>query len=335
MNQPIIYQFLKRSRCFANAKQSKDLLRLVAKTLSESGIADSGFFIFQKSFLNHDSISPGLDAFEPFGKIVEHFERIALRVREVFHARFTMNRPMTQWMSIDLLPQAWSLHFRSLDFVDFGIWPLYADEHPVGAIVVFRGTEIKQSVMKKNPILMDVCAAQMSLALDMVKAVQSALSVSEQDWLTGLLNRRGLEARLPAVMQQCECDGDYLALGFVDVDNLKVVNDTLGHLAGDRALQELAERIRAAVRSEDLVARVGGDEFAIVLRYEQADASVFFERLQHTINHSSSLLSVSVGVAVLQKDGDSLEQCFKIADERMYANKLLRKSKDYLQQETV
>jgi diguanylate cyclase (GGDEF)-like protein len=326
MNQPIIYQLLKQSRCFANAKHSKDLLALVAKTLTEIGVADSGFFVFQKSFLNHDSISPSLDAYEPFGEIVEDFECIAMRVREVFHARFTMNRPLTQWMSIDLLPQAWSLHFRSLDFVDFGIWPLYADEHPVGAIVVFRGTEIKQSVMKRNPMLMDICAAQMSLALDLVKAVQSALSVSEQDWLTGLLNRRGLEARLPAMMQKCVCDGDYLALGFVDVDNLKVVNDTRGHLAGDRALQELAQRIREMVRSDDLVARVGGDEFAIVLRYEKADAAHFFERLQHSINQSSPLLSVSVGVAVFQKDGDTVEECFKIADERMYANKVHRKS---------
>src|SRR5262249_11538812 len=84
------------------------------------------------------------------------------------------------------------------------------------------------------------------------------------DTLTGLANRKQFQERLPEEMARAERSGRLLAVHFLDLDNFKVVNDSLGHAAGDRLLCEVADRLRACIRSTDRVARLGGDEFAVL-----------------------------------------------------------------------
>src|SRR5690606_3344392 len=88
---------------------------------------------------------------------------------------------------------------------------------------------------------------------------------SEHDALTPLPNRRAFDARLDQVARNAQASGTEAALLLIDIDYFKHVNDTLGHAAGDTLLRAIAERLRKSVRGDDFVARIGGDEFAVIL----------------------------------------------------------------------
>lgn len=109
------------------------------------------------------------------------------------------------------------------------------------------------------------------------------------------------------------------------MDNLKQVNDKHGRPTGDNALRQVAEIISRTVRLSDVVARFGGDEFAILMQCDGADTSTAIERIRRAVEEQSDGLSVSVGCAVWGIEGGSLEQCYAIADERLYECKRLAK----------
>ena len=90
--------------------------------------------------------------------------------------------------------------------------------------------------------------------------------LAHHDHLTGLPNRLYLAATLPALIEEAKNSGNMLAVLFLDLDRFKQVNDTLGHDTGDKLLKTVAQRVRSTVRAEDLVVRMGGDEFVVILR---------------------------------------------------------------------
>ncbi|ADI29210.1 bifunctional diguanylate cyclase/phosphodiesterase [Methylotenera versatilis] len=148
------------------------------------------------------------------------------------------------------------------------------------------------------------------------------------DTLTQLPNRRALMQHLEAATRRCDRNGASLAVAFIDVDNFKQINDTLGHQVGDLALQKVARRLVTAVRGCDEVARIGGDEFIAIIEevdsYE--DCITVIERMVSavrescTINHSEVHLSISAGVAIYPKDGN-IQQLISAADTAMYRAK--------------
>lgn len=153
--------------------------------------------------------------------------------------------------------------------------------------------------------------------------------MARHDGLTGLANRTLFRERLAQELARAERDGSSFALFCLDLDRFKAVNDTLGHPVGDSLLAIVAERIKAALRTEDVVGRLSGDEFAILqIRGGSAHAaSTLARRLNKAmvrpflIGDHTIELGVSIGIALGPKDGGSADQLFKSADMALYRAK--------------
>ncbi|BDT67077.1 hypothetical protein os1_12450 [Comamonadaceae bacterium OS-1] len=149
------------------------------------------------------------------------------------------------------------------------------------------------------------------------------------DTLTGLPNRRMLRDRLEQEIKRCKRDVQQLAILFIDLDHFKEVNDTLGHDNGDLLLMEAARRIQACVREADTVARMGGDEFTVVLT-EVTDVHRLEPTLQKILRameqvfqlgNEQVFVSASIGITLYPLDAKDIEDLFKNADQALYVAK--------------
>ena len=164
-----------------------------------------------------------------------------------------------------------------------------------------------------------------------IKTHEQALSdMANNDPLTQLPNRRWLMNFLPAAIRRAERGRGKLALMFIDLDNFKGVNDTIGHPAGDEVLVLAASRVRETVRASDYVVRLGGDEFTVIL--DNADsidavvriASALIVRLSEPYPVADAIVSTvsaSIGISLFPEDGADAETLIKHADVAMYAAK--------------
>ncbi len=149
------------------------------------------------------------------------------------------------------------------------------------------------------------------------------------DALTGLPNRTLLQDRLTTALASARRRKDKVALLFLDLDEFKTINDSLGHSVGDLVLKEVAERLKKWAREQDTEARVGGDEFLIVLTAvkEVGDAAVAAERLMDTMTAEFVVqgrplgISCSVGISIFPEHGTDSETLIKNADAAMYSAK--------------
>ena len=150
------------------------------------------------------------------------------------------------------------------------------------------------------------------------------------DSLTGLGNKGLFDAQLHQAAERAKRDGEKLGVLVIDVNGFKAINDKYGHKVGDQLLQQIAERIVNETRSSDVVARIGGDEFAaILIKPKSADhiyavAQKIEETLgaaPYSISGHTLKVSSSVGSAVLPDDDEDLDALFTAADKRMYARK--------------
>lgn len=157
-----------------------------------------------------------------------------------------------------------------------------------------------------------------------------------RDPLTGLPNRYALEADLKTRIMQRKgncADHPTLDLAFIDLDRFKPVNDTYGHAEGDRVLQQTAKRIAAEIRAGDLVARIGGDEFAVLMDVPTAGtAHEILDRAVSAISrpigshrscdqHAPISVSASGGLAIYPRDGRDAAELLAHADAQMYLAK--------------
>lgn len=153
--------------------------------------------------------------------------------------------------------------------------------------------------------------------------------LAHHDGLTGLLNRASFMERMAMLLKRAERKGEMLALLFIDLDNFKRVNDSLGHLEGDQVLTTVSERLVGALRASDLVGRFGGDEFVVLLTdlNSRADIIVVLEALlsvvEVPVKADGRALSVtpSIGVAVYPDDGRQADELIQHADTAMYRAK--------------
>jgi diguanylate cyclase (GGDEF)-like protein len=191
-------------------------------------------------------------------------------------------------------------------YIEDSVAPIHDhDGKVIGSVLVFR----------------DVSAAR--------AMAQQIAHAAEHDFLTGLPNRLLLNDRIGQAIILAERNKDKVAVLFLDMDGFKHINDSLGHSAGDKLLQSIANRLRNCVRAPDTVSRQGGDEFIVLLQgvNQPEDAAVAARRLLDSVAESYSMgqhnlhITTSIGVSLYPDDGPDAETLIKNADTAMYQAK--------------
>jgi two-component system cell cycle response regulator len=161
--------------------------------------------------------------------------------------------------------------------------------------------------------------------------VQQSIEMAITDALTGLYNRRYMEAHLTALVEQAAARGKPLTALVLDIDYFKSINDTHGHDAGDDVLREFATRVRKSIRGIDLACRFGGEEFVIIMpETDMGVATIVAERLRRRIasepfpiqqGASSIEVTISIGISALDASDDNASAILKRADQALYRAK--------------
>lgn len=174
------------------------------------------------------------------------------------------------------------------------------------------------------------CVSGLGIDITEIKRYEQQLErQANYDALTALVNRNVLKDRIRQAIAGAQRQGGMVTIGFMDLDNFKFINDSLGHNIGDKLLMSVAERLVGCLRSEDTVARYGGDEFAIVLIGPQDENSIRMpmERVLRTIDQPfyvdghKLFVSCSIGLSFFPRDGGDVDTLLKNADVAMYRAK--------------
>jgi two-component system, cell cycle response regulator len=182
---------------------------------------------------------------------------------------------------------------------------------------------------------------QLSLAqrvAELEQAQETLRNLSLTDELTGLYNRRGFFALADQYLKTARRAKREVSLVYIDMDDLKVINDTFGHREGSRALQEIADVLRSTFRSSDIMARIGGDEFVILETYAQPnEAQSSVSRLRDNLRQLNAetgrayQLSLSVGVAQVDRDEvPTIDALLTRGDGLMYEEKRNKRRRQVL-----
>lgn len=188
----------------------------------------------------------------------------------------------------------------------------------------------EQRKKTQEPELPEMTPEEMRKLIEMnQQLVRELAEAAMKDSLTGLANRRLFTEQLSQQIARSTRNGESVGVVFVDLDHFKQINDTHGHDVGDELLKEVARRLEASVRAGDVVSRMGGDEFVIMLSNVDGEAGVsavvtkLIERLSAPLELDGITIEIfaSIGVAIAPKDGIDPEELVKLADQAMYSVK--------------
>lgn len=205
------------------------------------------------------------------------------------------------------------------------------DGHMLGAIIGFTARHAASGDDIRD--MMSEMAQMVSLAFEQRRLTDQLVYQARYDNLTGLPNRTLFAERLTQLMADAERHRYSLAVMMLDLDEFKLVNDTLGHHVGDRLLQQVAQRLQRCLRAGDTVARFGGDEFVILLPIDE-DMRVT-EVVGRVIDDLQDVFSIegsdfharpSIGISMYPRDGATVENLVRAADTAMYAAKAAGKN---------
>lgn len=209
--------------------------------------------------------------------------------------------------------------------------PIHSREKKVlGTFALYCDTVCVPDDQQKELIAMAAHLA--GIAIERKQAEDRISFMAHHDALTGLPNRALFEEQVAEALETLRGTGQWAVLAFLDLDNFKLVNDTLGHAAGDELLKVTATRMRASVRKSDMVVRVGGDEFILLLNGLPCERDIVLARLEDIraaiaapmqINGRSLQVTCSMGVACFPNQGKTVGELLANADMAMYRAKEL------------
>ena len=210
--------------------------------------------------------------------------------------------------------------------------PLVVENGTIGALAVYHAQRHRQT--GDHSRILTRVAEHAANVIANALVFEQAQTQLLTDVLTGLSNRRHLERQLDEQVARVRRHGGQFSVLVLDMDRFKQINDEFGHQAGDSALQEVAQVLRASLRPYDVCARYAGDEFVLVLGecdqaqaerrrvdLQQAIASLWVELVPGRIVR----LSVSIGASTFPNDAETVEGVIRVADQRMYQDKADRK----------
>ncbi len=206
--------------------------------------------------------------------------------------------------------------------------PLRLHGRVMGALVVESCSEdVRYSEDDRN--LLEFVSTQVAVTIERKQAEVRLQHKANHDALTDLPGRTLFQDRFDMALRRARREGERIALLYIDIDGFKQVNDTHGHEAGDALLCAIAQRLREQVRDFDTVARIGGDEFTVLLGKVSGNdgVAVVVDRIHATMSDPFDLgservtISVSIGAAVFPEEGETREELIRRADADMYARK--------------
>ena len=207
--------------------------------------------------------------------------------------------------------------------------PLNTHKGTIGALML-RGSGDGYS--EKDKELLQFVSTQIATAIERKRLNEQLQNLAHYDGLTGLPNRALLDDRLKMALARTRRGRGHMALLYLDLDKFKQVNDSFGHAAGDLLLQQVGARLKSSVRRQDTVARVGGDEFVVLLEGLCAldQAAVVANKIQGAIappiriDAHEVTVEASIGIAYYPEHGEDARQLLRHADEAMFTIKKRR-----------
>ena len=206
--------------------------------------------------------------------------------------------------------------------------PLYSSQGTIGALVL-KSRAGSVSYTEKHLELLQFVATQVVTAIERKRLYARLQHMAQNDELTGLPNRTFLHDRLTVALARVKHSGGRGCVIFLDLNKFKQVNDSFGHAVGDLLLQEVASRLKHVVREGDTVARIGGDEFVVLLEAikQPETAALVCGKIRAALSRPMDLegrnlqILPSIGIAHYPEHGDGVAQLLKYADEAMYLDK--------------
>ena len=226
---------------------------------------------------------------------------------------------------------ALSEHLAATDDGPVPCWlgvPLVSDKGAIGALVL-KSCPGSPHYTAGDRDLLHFVSTQIATAVERLQLRARLQQMAQYDDLTGLPNRALLRDRLDTALAAARRDKGRIALLYLDLDRFKEINDTLGHAAGDELLQAVAYRMKHCVRDADTVARIGGDEFVVLLpntqlpEHAELVAAKIHEAIARPLEIAGCMLRIvpSIGIALYPEHGEDGPQLLQRADEAMYAAK--------------
>jgi diguanylate cyclase (GGDEF)-like protein len=206
--------------------------------------------------------------------------------------------------------------------------PLTLDDGPVSAVLIICAVKVDQFPRSCRERI-EMIVAQVAIKIDLAKSHEKISAMSLTDPLTGISNRRAFQRALVSMHERAVRSGRCFSLILCDIDFFKKINDSYGHPFGDHVIQQIASQLSVIVRSGDLAARIGGEEFAVLVEGSNGKAaSDIAERLRENVENLIFFsqkkrveVTISIGVSSYPENADDKEQVVSYADQALYCAK--------------